>query len=249
MNLLVTTNPSLLPFFHFQIVKFSNFQILPPSILPFSNCQIFKFSNYSFSHLSAIFVTNGNIPASKFKMMRHNETELIGRILNGDVSGYAVLVNQYKDLSFTIAFRILGNREDSEEVIQDAFVKAFRSLSSFRQKSKFSTWLYRIVYNTAISRKRIKGIAFQSIEEMPFLDAGSESGEDPAAEQGQLLEFALKQLPEEDRAIITLYYLNESSVDEIHAITGFSRSNVKIKLFRARKKLQEIMSKSMVIFN
>ena len=67
-----------------------------------------------------------------------------------------MLVDRYKDLAFTIAFRILGKREDAEEVVQDAFVKAFQNLSSFRQKAKFSTWLYRIVYNTAISKKRLK---------------------------------------------------------------------------------------------
>jgi len=70
-------------------------------------------------------------------MMQHNDTQLIGRILDGDTSGYAVLVDRYKDMAFTIAFRILNKREDAEEVVQDAFVKAFQHLSSFRQKAKF----------------------------------------------------------------------------------------------------------------
>jgi RNA polymerase sigma-70 factor (ECF subfamily) len=175
---------------------------------------------------------------------------LISRILDGDVSGYKELVDRYKDLAFTISFRILGRREDSEEVVQDAFVKAFHHLSSFHQKAKFSTWLYRIVYNTAISRKRLKGIGFKSIEEMPFADPQIESDDDPVTEHGRILELAMKQLHEEDRAILTLFYIDESSVEEIHTITGLTKANVKIKLFRARKKLQELVGKSsLVIYN
>jgi RNA polymerase sigma factor (sigma-70 family) len=180
-------------------------------------------------------------------MMQNNDTQLISRILDGDVSGYAVLVDRYKDMAFTIAFRILGKREDCEEVIQDAFVKAFRNLSSFRQKAKFSTWLYRIVYNTAISRKRLKGFGFQSIEELPHVESGIEPDDDPEQDQGKMLERAMKKLPEEERTILTLFYLEESSVEEIHDITGLSKANVKIKLFRARKKLQEMVREPSLI--
>jgi RNA polymerase sigma factor (sigma-70 family) len=180
-------------------------------------------------------------------MMQQNENQLINRILEGDVPGYAVLVDRHKDMAYTIAFRILGKREDSEEVVQDAFVKAFQNLSSFRQDAKFSTWLYRIVYNTAISRKRIKSPEFRSIEDTPYADKGIEPDEDSEKEQGRILEQALKKLPEEERTILTLFYLEESSVEEIHTITGLSKANIKIKLFRSRKKLQEIVKRSAVI--
>jgi RNA polymerase sigma factor (sigma-70 family) len=179
-------------------------------------------------------------------MMQHNDTLLINRILKGDVSGYAVLVDRYKDLAYTIAFRILGKREDSEEVVQDAFVKAFRGLSAFRQHAKFSTWLYRIVYNTAISRKRLKGLTYQSMDEKPLPDNRMEYDDDPEEDQEKILELAIQRLPEEERAILTLYYLDESSIEEIHTITGLSKANVKIKLFRARKKLQEWVKKAPV---
>jgi RNA polymerase sigma-70 factor (ECF subfamily) len=179
--------------------------------------------------------------------MQNNDSQLISRILEGDVSGYAILVDRYKNLAFTIAFRILGKREDSEEAVQDAFVKAFHSLSSFRQKAKFSTWLYRIVYNTAISKKRLKGYEFQSIEEIRLADPQVETDEDHVAEQGRLLDMAMKKLPEEDRVILTLFYIEESSVEEIHTITGLSKANVKIRLFRARKKLQELINSSSVL--
>jgi RNA polymerase sigma-70 factor (ECF subfamily) len=155
-------------------------------------------------------------------------------------------INRHKSLAFTIAFRLLNNREDAEEATQDAFIKAFRNLSGFRKESGFSTWLYRIVYNTAISMKRIKKPVFQNLDEMPGLKENADVPKydfDAIAERNQILEKALQRIPEDERVLITLYYLNESDVDEIHSITGLSKSNVKVKLHRARKKLQELVSK------
>jgi RNA polymerase sigma factor (sigma-70 family) len=179
-------------------------------------------------------------------MMQHNDTQLIGRILDGDTSGYAVLVERYKDLAFTIAFRILGKREDAEEVVQDAFVKAFHNLSSFRQKAKFSTWLYRIIYNTAISKQRQKKPGWQWIEEITVPDNALESVAEEEEDRHKILETAMLQLPEEDRILLTLYYVDESSVDDLHHILGLSKANVKIRLFRARKRLQELVTKTMI---
>ena len=179
-------------------------------------------------------------------MMQHNDTQLIGRILDGDTSGYAVLVDRYKDLAYTIAYRILGKREDAEEVVQDAFVKAFQNLSSFRQKAKFSTWLYRIIYNTAISKHRQKKPGWQSIEEITVPDKAAEIMAEEEEDRHKILETAMQQLPEEDRILLTLYYVDESSIEDVHSVLGLSKSNVKIRLFRARKKLQELVTKSMV---
>jgi RNA polymerase sigma factor (sigma-70 family) len=179
-------------------------------------------------------------------MMQQNDIQLIGRILDGDTSGYAVLVERYKDLAFTIAYRILGKREDAEEVVQDAFVKAFRNLHSFRQKAKFSTWLYRIIYNTAISKHRQKKTGWQSIEDVIIPDNAVESLAEEEEDRPRILETAMQQLPEEDRILLTLYYVDESSVDDLHAILGISKANVKIKLFRARKRLQELVSKTII---
>lgn len=178
-------------------------------------------------------------------MMQQNDTLLIGRILDGDTSGYAVMVDRYKDLAFTIAFRILGKREDAEEVVQDAFVKAFQNLSSFRQKAKFSTWLYRIIYNTAISKHRQKKPVWQQIEEITVPDNTAEFMSEEE-DRHKILETAMQQLPEEDRILLTLYYIDESSVDDLHSILGISKANVKIKLFRARKRLQELVTNKMV---
>lgn len=172
-------------------------------------------------------------------MMTLNDTYLINRILEGDTSCYAILVDRYKDMAFTIACRITGSREDAEEIVQDAFVKAFRGLSGFRRQALFSTWLYRIVYNAALSKKRIKGFPVQRLEDHPVSADLPDVTEEPEEDRQALLESAMKQLPEEDRVILTLYYIDESSVEDIHQITGLSKANVKIRLFRARKKLQE----------
>jgi RNA polymerase sigma factor (sigma-70 family) len=179
-------------------------------------------------------------------MMQHNDTQLIERILDGDKAGYALLVDRYKDLAFTIAYRILGKKEDAEEVVQDAFVKAFRNLSSFRQKAKFSTWLYSIIYNTAISRHRQKKTRWQSIDDIKVPENAVEFQADEEEDRHKLVETAMLQLPEEDRILLTLYYIDESSVEDLHSILGLSKANVKIKLFRARKRLQELVTKTMV---
>jgi len=89
----------------------------------------------------------------------------IEKVINGDTSAYTNLVNKHKDMVYTIALRIARNHQDAEEIAQDVFLKAFQSLESFRQKSKFSTWLYRIVYNTAISKIRKKQPEVTALDE------------------------------------------------------------------------------------
>src|SRR6476620_5181411 len=89
----------------------------------------------------------------------HTEDTFLEKAIRGDKAGLEYLVSAYKNLAYTIAIRIVLNREDAEEVVQDAFMKAFASLSKFKKASKFSTWLYRIVYNTALTSKASKRIS------------------------------------------------------------------------------------------
>jgi RNA polymerase sigma-70 factor (ECF subfamily) len=181
-------------------------------------------------------------------MMQQNDIYLIGRVLEGHTRDYALLVDRYKNLAFTIAYRVLGNTEDAEEVTQDSFVKAFRNLALFKNHAKFSTWLFRIVYNTAISKKRIRKLPTHSLDDMQVFNITEEEqgGSDMTATRETLLEKAMMKLAEEERTLLTLYYLNGSGVDEIHSITGLSRTNIKVRLFRARRKLQEILKPIMV---
>src|SRR5512140_1430764 len=96
-----------------------------------------------------------------------NDIYYIMEILKGNQNAFSYLVDEHKDRSFNLALRICGNHEDAEEVTQAAFIKAFRSLHQFKMKSSFATWLYRIVYNTAISDVRTRKQAPLSLEEFP----------------------------------------------------------------------------------
>ena len=166
----------------------------------------------------------------------------IEKVLNGDTSAFTALVNKHKDMVFTIARKIARSREDAEEIAQDAFIKAFQSLDKFKQKSKFSTWLFRITYNTAVSRVRKKNIEVsviddEVIENYPgeqiyeFVEAMDDQ------RQQRFIDAALEKLPPEDNVVITLFYLEECSIEEISKITTLSKSNVKVKLHRIRNRL------------
>ncbi len=166
----------------------------------------------------------------------------IEKIFNGETSAFAHLVNKHKDMAFTIAVRILKNREDAEEIAQDAFLKAFNSLEKFKQKSKFSTWLFSIVYNAAISRTRKKQLEMlpvddHIIENFTFDDITVGMNEVDEEEQKKFINKAIAELPETENILITLYYKEEQSIDQISEIVGLSSSNVKVKLHRIRKKL------------
>jgi len=174
----------------------------------------------------------------------------VQKVLAGNTAAYAVLVEKHSDMAFTIANKIVRNREDAEEIAQDSFVKAYQSLRSFKGDSKFSTWLYRIVYNAAISHTRRKKQDFTQLDERMV----GETTEDEIFEnldtldtehQSKLVNEAINNLPADESAIVTLFYLKENTIEDISQITGLSVSNVKVKLFRIRKKLYEELQTKM----
>lgn len=172
----------------------------------------------------------------------------IGQVLDGKTNVYAHIVDRHKDHAYNLALRICGNREDAEEIAQDAFVKAYRSLTNFKMKSSFATWLFRIVYNTAISFLRSKRKGILSLEEFPadaidFIGINTNEEDAMAEYRSSLVNFALQKINEDERALITLYYYEEQSIEEISEITAISKSNVKVKLFRARQKMTGIIKR------
>lgn len=167
----------------------------------------------------------------------------IEQVLNGNTKAFAFLVDKYKVLVYTVAFRILRNHEDTEEIVQDAFVKAYHALGSFEKKSKFSTWLHRIVYNSAISKTRKKKLETNPLDDFLIenysIDNTFENLDELThEEQKTLLDVLISKLDPEESAIISMYYISDHSTDEIAEITGLSLSNVKVKLHRIRAKLQ-----------
>ncbi|HNS17058.1 MAG TPA: sigma-70 family RNA polymerase sigma factor [Bacteroidales bacterium] len=181
-------------------------------------------------------------------MLPKDDRYYIEKVLEGDTAAFAALVDRHKDNAFALALRITGNREDAEEIAMDAFVKVYRSLGNFRNDSKFTTWLYRIVHNESISALRKKQPETAPLDDSLASDYPTEEIQQCVSEldelqQQKLISRALKELPPEDHMLITLFYMEDLSVSEINEITGLSQSNIKVRLHRTRKKLYQILNR------
>jgi len=171
-----------------------------------------------------------------------DEHKTIQRVLNGDVKAFEEIVVLFQDMVFTLAYRVVKNREEAEEVAQDVFIKVYKSLKSFNEKSKLSTWIYRITYNLSINR-------YRSQKRQPITTEIDNSNENKLGhtkdalselserEKHKVINKAILTLPETEKIIITLYYYEELPIAEIAEIVGISPQNVKVKLFRSRQKL------------
>ena len=177
-----------------------------------------------------------------------SEQEIISRVLNGNTRSFADLVERHKDKAMTLAMRMLRNREEAEEAVQDAFVKAFNALGQFEKRSTFSTWLYRILFNVCSTMLSKHGEATQSLSsdknegelenEIPDFSEIPDSiveGE----EFRRLVIEALNELPPLYSGTATMFYLDDLSYEEIVTITGSPLGTVKARLFRARAMLRD----------
>jgi len=170
----------------------------------------------------------------------------IQKVLKGDNSAFGYFVDTYQDMAMTIAYRVCGNVQDAEDIVQDAFVKAFHNLNTFKSGSKFSTWFYSIVYNTAVTQIRSSSYNIQYVdyEQMDVsemytdYDTMSEIEDD---EKRKMINLALERMPRDEALILTLYYLEENSIKDIVRITGFTEANIKVKMHRARKRMHELL--------
>jgi len=178
-----------------------------------------------------------------------SDNEILSRVLQGDQQAYAEIVKRYQSFVFTIALRYTPNREDAEEIAQDCFVKAYRSLSDFRGESKFSTWLYTIVTTTCLTFLRKKKLDTYSLDnEKVFevadnVDSGFRANQVEQKSRVHMVNKAIKLLSADDAQIITLFYKGEQSLDEIGQILGLEQNTVKVRLHRARQRLKEKMEK------
>ena len=180
-------------------------------------------------------------------MVDHQQdNNYISKVLEGNRNAYAYLVDKYKTMVYSLALRLVKDREEAEEISQDAFVKAYQSLASFKGKAKFSSWLYRIVYNTAISKLRQQPAGRVSLDESNITDnLYTESKQNyetlSAGERKKYLEKALDSLDRDEKMFIILYYYEERDLDDIASIAGLTKTNTKVKLFRARKKMLTVL--------
>lgn len=179
------------------------------------------------------------------RQMEKDESYIITRILAGKTEEYAYFLDTYGQPVFALIVRMVNSETDAEELTQDAFMKAFEHLSDFNGKSRFSTWIYRIAYNTALSFLRKKNIeqtvldenAWNRISDTQIDDALNDDSE----EQVEKLHQALNKLTAEERALVTLFYEEEHSIQELAQILNLSEGNIKVKLYRLRKKLYLLM--------
>lgn len=180
-------------------------------------------------------------------MEKKEDIFYIEKVKRGQTNYFSYIVERYQDIVFSIALKVLRNREDAEEMAQESFIKAFKSLHTFKGTAKFSTWLYRITYNTCISEVRKKKHHFVSTSDIEIKDETEEINLDgiPAEHRAECIKNAMKKLPEEEYTLVLLYYFKDQSIEEISKVCNLSESNTKVKLFRARKKLYTILKEMM----
>ena len=173
--------------------------------------------------------------------MTKDEAHIIKEILNGKTEQYEYFLDRYGQQVFVLVDRIVSCPEDAEELTQDVFLKAFQQLSSFKAESSFSTWIYRIATNVAISAVRKRKDEAIRLDDSVFANLSDtqvdEALEDDSEEQLQRLQRAMEQLEADERALITLYYMEEKPLSEVAFIVGLTEANAKVKLHRIRKKL------------
>ncbi|HEY3251280.1 MAG TPA: sigma-70 family RNA polymerase sigma factor [Ignavibacteria bacterium] len=201
--------------------------------------------------------------------MNDLELNLVKRIQSGDINAFEDIVNRYKDRAMTLAMRILKVEEDAEDALQEAFIKTFRAIvdRQFEERSKFSTYFYRIVYNTAIDfykKHKSKTYTLISIDEKRTDDEGnvadisnfemqidknkyymsSAFDIDKKAVENEIKHIVdkyLEKIPEKYSTILTLFYINDLSHEEIAVTLKLPLGTVKNRIFRAKDKMKEIL--------
>jgi RNA polymerase sigma factor (sigma-70 family) len=177
------------------------------------------------------------------------DREIISRVLQGEQAMFAQLVERYRTYVFTLVLRFTDNREDAEEIAQDIFVKAYRSLADFRGASKFSTWLYTIVRTSCITFLRKRKMHTVSLDnekasaEWEDRESGFRANTIEQRSRHGMINEAIRLLAPDDNQVITLFYKGEQSLEEIGKIMGLDPNTVKVRLHRARQRLKEKMER------
>ena len=168
-----------------------------------------------------------------------SDQDIVNKVLSGDTEQYNKLVVRHKDYAYSLALKIVHNPMDAEEIAHDAFIKAYRSLKSYQQKAKFTTWLYRIVFNTAVSHTRKNTIQIDDISNLVKQPESSYSSNEGIFNQDRVrfVKEAMEKLSALDATLISLFYMKQLSLEEIGEVVKQKPNAVKVKLFRARKRL------------
>ena len=179
--------------------------------------------------------------------MSTEDNAYIQRVLEGDLRAYTPLVNKYHGYVLALVRRTCKHSAEAEELAQDVFIKAYEHLKNFKGSAAFSTWLYRIAFNTAVSHARKRRFFWLGLDRADGKSIATEDAEE--REQGRqreqqyvLLEKAVAGLPSEEQMLLSLFYHQDMKMEEIAYICGLSQSNAKVKIHRIRKKLEQILT-------
>lgn len=176
-----------------------------------------------------------------------DDSTLVGKCLGGDSSSYGQLVDKYSARILNLGFAMLGSRQDAEDVAQEAFVRAFRSLSRFEKRAKFSSWLYQIALNLCRDRLKSRVRHGRTADEEQLAGIGGNPGEQAPRvmlqqELSQKMTDAVNKLPVLYREAFVLRHLQGVDYDEIGSITGVPADTVRVRAYRARELLREHLS-------
>jgi len=179
-------------------------------------------------------------------MSQNQDQYYIDKVINGSTQTFSVLVDRYKHMVFTLAMKILKNREEAEDVSQDVFVKIYQALHTFRGDSKFSTWVYKIAYYRSLDylKKQGRSISANSVDISNLYNIAAIENTLYSLETNErniAIKSAIAELPENDGVVITLHYFEELSLKEISEIMSLPANTIKVRLFRIRKRLAELL--------
>ncbi len=183
-------------------------------------------------------------------MTTNKETNLIQKIRDGNTHAFSDLVDAYKNLVYTLTYRMLGSREEAEEVSQDTFIKIFKSLPHFKGDSKLSTWIYKVAYNTCLDRikqnKRNKTfVDIDHVKDVAFVSMNNALDKMLQEERKELIKRCLNLLPSNDVGLLTLFYFEEQNLAEMEKTLDIPVSTIKVQLFRARKKFAKVLEENL----
>lgn len=184
--------------------------------------------------------------------MTADDPRLIADCLQGRTAAFGELVRRYQDRLYNTVYRLVGNAEDAQDVVQEAFLHAFQGLRSFKGDSLFFTWLYRIAFNSAVSLKRKQRVMLRALG-----DRAGEGGTEPLdtsevsrperalerAEEERLLHEALARLSPEHRAVLVLKDIEGQKYDTMAEILQVPIGTIRSRLHRARLELRELLKR------
>ncbi len=178
-------------------------------------------------------------------MKKLTDIEIIESVLKGNVNDYSLIIDRYKNKAFSLLVNILKNKMDAEEALQDSFIKAYNSLNNFRNESQFSTWFYKVVYNTGLtilsSKKRKIEMQMDSFEDLIYIKNEDDEVYSISENKKIYLLNLVDKLPIRNSLVLILYYMDNLSIKEVSEVLDLSLVNAKVLLHRSRNLLRDLL--------